>query len=140
MTRSRDPVEEAIHRRKPTAEEQVAGLGLFIEPKPTMHLPGAGQLARMEARDKTDAEGDRARVLECLRQHPAGLTRRQIADELEMPINTVNARVAELCSPHRQSPTLAYTDGHRERVIEENGKPRPIKESIVFAREGISRG
>ena len=157
MPRSHDPVEEAIYRRKPTTAEQVEGLGLFDTPavgaaeqelrdtflgppKPSLEMPGAGQLARKEARERTDADGDRQRVLDLLRQHPEGLTRRQIAERLEVSVNTVNARVAELCDPKRYSPTLAYTEGHRESVVEEHGKRRLAKESVVFAREGTSRG
>lgn len=141
MKRHHDETEAAIYRRKPTAAEQVEGLGLFNDAPTAVHIKGAGQLAREEARAKTNAENDRAIILETLRQHPDGLTRTELEDITSIPRNTVNARVAELCEAERWAPepTPCYTEGHRTRTVEERGRLRQMKESVVHARAGHFR-
>jgi hypothetical protein len=77
---------------KPRRDE-CADLPLFAAP-----VPVATRSPRREARARTDAAGGRARVLQALQAAPDGLTRWEIHHATGLPINTVNARVAELCS------------------------------------------
>lgn len=112
MTR---PDEHDIIGTKPVRDE-TKGLGLFdavttaeaereitedfVSPpraKPTLHAPGAGQLARMEARERAarGTEDAYRRIVEALEQH-GPMTRKELAEATGMPTGTINGRIAEM--------------------------------------------
>lgn len=81
--------EEDVFRTKSTTPD----FGLFAAPVVTM--PGAGQAARSEAREAVDTSEGRQRCIHAL-EGSGGLTRTEIAAVTGMPVNSVNARIAEL--------------------------------------------
>lgn len=130
------PDESDIIGSKPKRDE-TEGLGLFAAP--AAQMPGAGQRARAEARAKAApaSAGTRALVLRTLEAHPKGLTRSELAELTGLPINTINARVAELRDPRRYDgqPAPVYTEGLRDRYVERaSGGQRLTRESVCHAR------
>ena len=74
----------------------------------TASMPGAGQTARVEARSRQSVDATYARIVRVLEVHADGLTRKELADATGIPVNTINARCAELRESKR-----VYTEGRR---------------------------
>lgn len=130
------PDESDIIGSKPKRDE-TEGLGLFAAP--AAQMPGAGQRARAEAREKAEpaSAGTRARILATLEAHSTGLTRHELHELTGLPLNTINARVAELRDPRRYAgqPAPVYTEGTRTRVVtDDTGRARSMTESVCHAR------
>lgn len=130
MTRPH-PLEQDIIGTKP-ARDETAGLGLFT-PVATAHMEGAGQRARREARDQANPKAGRLVVLRALEQSPRGLTRIELHHLTGLPINTINARIAELSSAklHAAGTSPVYTDGLRD-TLDDDG--RMVRGSVCHAR------
>jgi hypothetical protein len=102
---------------------ETADLPLFTNTPRTVAVAGAGQQARAKARAKSDAVTGRMTVLRALEAHPLGLTRWEIHHITGLPINTVNARVAQL-----RDETKAHTRGVRTTP---DNLGQPIEGSVV---------
>lgn len=98
------------------------GLPLFAEAgatdgrvKATAQMPGAGQLARREARERSHAKRDAtyARLAQCLEACPSGLTRKELAEVCALPTGTVNGRVSEMRAFPHEDERRVHTKGRR---------------------------
>ena len=78
-------------------------------------MPGSGQAARREARERAHAKLDAtyARIVEVLTAYPLGLTRQEMAEMLAMPCNTVNPRISELRALPDDDARRCITEGRR---------------------------
>lgn len=128
--------ERDIIGTKPVRDE-TEGLALFATAAravPTVALfVGAGQRARREARDQANPKAGRLVVLRALEQSPRGLTRLELHHLTGLPINTINARIAELSSAklHAAGTSPVYTDGLRD-TLDDDG--RMVRGSVCHAR------
>lgn len=126
MTPSRvDETEESLRLRAKRGEAPDFGLWAQREGSPEVAravVLGAGQAARRAARARGHAKLERTYATLCLAlaASPDGLTRKELAHATAIPVNTVNARIAEL---------RGMPEGDKRRVITHG---RRNGESIVY--------
>ena len=83
-------------------------IGLFApRTVSTASMAGAGQVSRDEARSRQSVDATYARIVRVLELH-GPMTRKELAEATGIPVNTINARTAELRSQQR-----VYTEGRR---------------------------
>lgn len=124
--------DEDIIGTKPPPPDQTAGLGLFAEAEASAALaqegeartvsrsamPGAGQAARADARARAKRTTEDAYrcIAQSIEAH-GPQTRKELEVSCGMPVNTINARVAELRDAE-QTPEYPdwrlLTDGRRD--------------------------
>jgi len=86
---------DGLFEQRSVAEADAELSALTRPPKPRIEMPGAGQLARQEARAKVSVTEAQRKIIWAL-EGSGGLTRTQIAEVTGLCINTVNGRVSEL--------------------------------------------
>lgn len=122
----REPEAEGIIGT-PVVRDQTADLPMFATPKPSpMVMPGAGQRARRQARDTTNVANGLNAVRKALDAATDGLTRVELAKVTGLPVNTINARVADLTKLRE-----VWTEGTREAL---NDEGRMVNGSVVYLR------
>ena len=104
----RDP--ERIYTPK---RDETEGLGLFA-PVPSAAMPGAGHLARAEARERSrHGSEDAYRLIAQSLEGHGPQTRKELAASTGLNVNTINGRVAELREPEAPADWRVYTEGRR---------------------------